>query len=572
MSQRKMLDLLRELRAARHFDDAARIVVREMLDTTAGALQQTAHAKRGRTLRGMVHLRPADEYKRLFIQEAAPSRAAMAHVPSASAWRWVLQYDNPVLIDVPIGRVCLNRGGRMQTVAEGGFSGKESVHRLTSRDVSHLFAVPLHSLRGAIEGMATIEVDCPLAVGQNFLLDVIAEPLQLLADLAAPHLFTLPFEATSNTQTDELLPIVGQSMGPLVKMLRVFSQQEETLLIGGPTGAGKSRLARWCHAQSPRRRGPFEVLDLLTVPEDLQMAELCGWRKGAFTGATRDTTGCVARAMRGTLFIDEVDKLSLKAQAGFLHLLESRMFRPLGDSSAERPADVRFIAGSNADLHALVKQGRFREDLYYRLNVLPVKIPPLCERRDEVVPWARFMVARRRRESGSHGSIVLTSSAEKALEAYAWPGNLRQLDNVVRRAYALALMNQEEGAVEMTIAQAHVARALAYESASEPQPVLESMRSAATTFLEAAERKAERGSGLDLDHCDAFRGIVLGTAVERHGSRDAAFRLLGKAPQVQARNHHKMLRRELDKVQALCDALGHEGGSPFAALLRDDES
>lgn len=238
---------------------------------------------------------------------------------------------------------------------EGGFSGSDSMHRLTSRDVTHLLAVPIRSLRGAVDGMATVEAECPTAVGQDFLFPALAETMQILADLASPYLASLPLRPAAAGPRDDLLPVTGSIMAGLVEMLRVFAQQEETLLLGGPTGAGKSRLARWCHARSPRRDRPFEVVDLVTIPEELQMAELCGWRKGAFTGAVRDTPGAVARAAKGTLFIDEIDKLSLKAQAGLLHLLESRTYRALGDTGRDQSADVRFIIGSNADLFELVK-------------------------------------------------------------------------------------------------------------------------------------------------------------------------------------------------------------------------
>ena len=154
------------------------------------------------------------------------------------------------------------------------------------------------------------------------------------------------------TQVDALLPVVGASMAGVIEMLRVFAQQEEPILISGPTGAGKSRLARWCHEQSSSRPNAFEILDLSTVPEELQMAELFGWKKGAFTGAIRDNPGLIARARGGTLFIDEIDNLSPRAQAGLLHVLEDRTYRVLGDNGSEKPAEVRFIIGTNARLHA----------------------------------------------------------------------------------------------------------------------------------------------------------------------------------------------------------------------------
>jgi transcriptional regulator with AAA-type ATPase domain len=572
MNERKILEIMKALREAKYFEDAAQIVLEEMLEHAKTALEKSAQGRRGRILRGMVHLRPGDCYRRLFVREDAktPNGPTMTHVPSASAWRWIAQYDNPVSIDVGIGRVAIAEGQSSRVVSEAGFSGKESMQRLTSRDVSHLYAVPLRALRGNVEGMATVETDCPGAIGSDGLLLDIAEPFQMLADMASPHLVSLPMGNTTTLATDELLPIIGPTMAPLIEMLRVFARQEETLLIGGPTGAGKSRIARWCHSQSPRRRGPFEVLDLLTIPEELQMAELFGWRKGAFTGATRDTNGCVSRAMRGTLFIDEIDKLSLKAQAGLLHLLEARTYRPLGDSGAEKVADVRFMAGSNADLHALVKQGKFREDLYYRINVLPVKIPPLDERRDEIAQWAHFMALRRHRESIPSGEVTIAPASEKLLLERPWPGNLRQLDNVVRRAYVLALVSQGDAATNVTLTEAHFSRALGYEQGAARRSVIDSLRQAAISYIEEAERLYERGQGLDLDHCDAFRGVVLGTAIERHGDRASALRLLGRAQYVQNRNHSKLLKRELERVDLLCKAVGDEKGSPFEALLEAD--
>src|SRR5262249_7450564 len=151
--------------------------------------------------------------------------------------------------------------------------------------------------------------------------------------------------------------------------------------------------------------------------------ELFGWRKGAFTGALKDNPGALGRAEGGTLFIDEVDKLSLRAQTGLLHVLEERMYRPLGDPGSERPANVRFIAGTNANLSQAVKEGRLREDLYYRINVLPVQLPPLAERRDEVAAWAIFMARRRHEESYAGGQAELSQGAIAVLIAEPWPGN-----------------------------------------------------------------------------------------------------------------------------------------------------
>ena len=566
-------DFIAKLREATFFEDAALVILRAALETTAARLQASPFAKSGRVLRGMLHLRPGDGYRRLVVADAASGSSGPAlsmHLPSAGAWRWIMQRVCLVGVDVPAGRVYALRRDGSELLQDAHFSSAETVQRLTNREATHLVAIPIRSLRGGVEGMATVEIGCPLAVGDDFIFSTAGDDVQMLVDIGAPYLVGLPLRPMSKCPTDELLPVIGNAMAPIVEMLRVFAQQEETLLIGGPTGAGKSRLAQWCHAQSIRRAGPFETLDLLTVPEDLQMAELCGWRKGAFTGAVRDASGAVARASGGTLFLDEIDKLSMKAQAGLLQLLESRRYRTLGDGGREQKADVRFIVGSNANLLDLVALGKFREDLYYRINVLPVKLPSLDERRDEIGEWAHFMASRRHLESVEDGRISVATGVERLLLERAWPGNLRQLDNVVRRAYALALMHHPPGAREIILEERHFQRALSYESNAAKRSVLDCMQAAATAFVDEAERLEENNAVLDLDLADALRGFIVGTAVERLGSREQAFRILGKGQQVQNRNHHKMLRREIERIDALGKALGEGGKKFFANLLEED--
>jgi DNA-binding NtrC family response regulator len=293
------------------------------------------------------------------------------------------------------------------------------------------------------------------------------------------------------------------------------------------------------------------------------MAELFGWKKGAFTGAVRDNPGAVTRARGGTLFIDEIDKLSLKAQAGLLHVLEERTYRTLGADGAERRADVRFIIGTNANLQACVKAGRFREDLYYRIKVLPISLPPLKDRQDEIARWAQYMADRRHRERCPEGQIRLTGAAERLLIDQPWPGNLRQLDNIVRRAYALALVDRGESAQALTLEVHHFQQALCYESDSVTQPLTEVLSTAAGAFVSAAQ--AREPGALDLDLADSFRGLVLAVATRRLG-RDEAFRLFGRENLVKSRNHYRMLRREVERLEALYKAVG-SAASPFSDLL-----
>src|SRR5262249_21320443 len=197
-------------------------------------------------------------------------------------------------------------------------------------------------------------------------------------------------------------------------------------------------------------------------------------KRGAFTGAVKDKPGAIARAAQGTLFIDEIDKLSLKAQAGLLHVVEERRYRPLGDEASERQADGRFIVGPHADLHAAVRAGRFREDLFFRINILPVRLPALSERLDELPGWAEYMLTRRHRESGGEGAARLAPEAVGRLLEAAWPGNLRQLDNIIRRAYALALAERGGAGGHLVLERRHAERAPAPEapsrSAATPAP------------------------------------------------------------------------------------------------------
>lgn len=566
--------LVSELVAARYLEDAAAGALRAMLSAAAEALSQSHRPGRGRILRGVIHLRPGDSYRRLWAMEHEPSAVApgvdAASLHSATAWRWVVERGGPLTIDIVLGMA--RSWGASTSAAAGGegfahtFSSAETRQRLLGRDATHLHVLPLRAPGRAIDGMVSIEARCPPPVVEAFSSPACCERLTLLANIASPYLTALPLRPVTAPNPDDLLPVVGASMATLIELLRVFAQQEETILITGPTGAGKSRLSRWCHEQSRRREKPFEVLDLLSVPEELQMAEIFGWKRGAFTGAIKDSIGSIARAEGGTLFLDEIDKLSLRAQAGLLRVLEERSYRPIGESARDQRANVRFIVGTNADLQEAVRAGRFREDLYYRINVLPIKVPPLEERRDELPLWASYMLAQRHREGGGDGEARFSGDAVKLLLDSAWPGNLRQLDNIVRRAYALALFDKGGPSRDLILEARQVERALAYEGGGDNPALLDQLQKTAVAFVREAERR--EGSGLPLDLADALRGIVLATAVQRLGDRDAALLLLGLGGFVKNRNQHKILRREFDRVGELLRALGKDASGMLGELVK----
>ncbi len=571
--------LIAALRAASSFQEAATLVLRRMLEVCDAALTPAERAGKGRILRGMVHLRPSGGYRGLVVIEHGAERPAAASgldeslVPSTTAWRWIEAQRAPVAIDVSLGvaTVMDARGDRSPEVRAGKgdarLEGQESRVRLLGRDATHLYALPFGARAGGLDGMISIEATCRGAMGAAFIWPRCGAELSLLADLAAPYFAALPVQVEPSAEVDPLLPVVGRATAGIVRLLRVFARQDETILLSGPTGSGKSRLARFCHERSLRQRGPFVVVDLLAVPEETQMGELFGWKKGAFTGAQADHRGSVARAETGTLFLDEIDKLSMKAQAGLLQLLEDRRYRALGDES-ERVADLRFLVGTNVDLEAAVRAGRFREDLYYRVNVLPVRLPALGERVDEIPRWAEHMADRRGREGGVT-STRLAVDAGLSLAARAWPGNLRQLDNVIRRAFVIALAERGEDRGALLIEARHVDEALAFDrSGAGEEGLFPLLQRAATAFAAAVETG---GGRVDLDLADAFRGLVLAGMVRRTGSRDEAFRRLGKAGLLKNRNHHKALKREIARVIALAGALGHVVDDELARLGQDGD-
>ena len=295
--------------------------------------------------------------------------------------------------------------------------------------------------------------------------------------------------------------IVGRSrpMQALFQLLETVARSNSTILISGETGTGKEIVARAIHHNGPRRAHRFVALNCSAIPETLLEAELFGHVRGAFTGAVGARQGRFEQAHKGTLFLDEVGTMSVGLQMKLLRALQEREFERIGDNQTIK-VDVRVIAATNSDLARLAAEGTFREDLYYRLNVIPIELPALRERRDDIP----LLVTHFLEQFAPGHAMHVSQSALRALMAYHWPGNVRQLENAVERAVALSAGRQE-----MTLTDL-------------PPEIQATPHATETPFVEFPE------DGLDLPaYLSSIERDVLRRALERTGgNRNRAAELL----------------------------------------------
>ncbi len=248
---------------------------------------------------------------------------------------------------------------------------------------------------------------------------------------------------------DSALPLIGRSpaMQDVYRVIARVISNDLTVLISGESGTGKELVARAIHDLGPRRDAPFLAINMAAIPRELIEAELFGHERGAFTGAQARNAGRFEQAAGGTLFLDEIGDMPIEAQTRLLRVLQSGEFTTVGGARTIK-ADVRIVAATNRDLDSLVQSGQFREDLFYRLNVVPVTLPALRERRQDIALLARHFLDR----AAEHGlpRKRLDEAAVRAIEAHDWPGNVRQLENIMRR---LAVLSRDEviGAPELSV-------------------------------------------------------------------------------------------------------------------------
>jgi two-component system, NtrC family, nitrogen regulation response regulator GlnG len=340
-------------------------------------------------------------------------------------------------------------------------------------------------------------------------------------------------------EAEEQLPLIGRSpaMQDIYRVLARLMGTDLTVMIAGESGTGKELVARALHDFGKRRTGPFVAINMAAIPRELIESELFGHEKGAFTGAAARSIGRFEQAQGGTLFLDEIGDMPIEAQTRLLRVLQSGEYTTVGGRTPIR-ADVRIVAATHRDLRQLIRQGLFREDLFYRINVVPIRLPPLRERSEDIPALVRHFLA----QAGAEGlpGKTLDQPAMDRLKSYRWPGNVRELENLVRRLTAL-YAQEVIGAdvIDVELAEAMLPGELA------AAPANEGLSAAVERHLKdyyAAHKDTLPAAGLyDRVLREVERPLILLTLAATRGNQIRAAQLLGLN-----RNTLRKKIRELD--------------------------
>lgn len=285
------------------------------------------------------------------------------------------------------------------------------------------------AVQSAVEAMRLGAFDCLQKPCES------PDKLRMLVDRAVEHRGLRALKEDSSRRDEPVLAWHSPAMTPVVSALRKVAATSATVLLLGESGTGKEVAAKAIHAWSSRRDGPFIAVNCAALSDTLLESELFGYEKGAFTGASAQRRGRIELAEGGTFFLDELAELKPDLQAKLLRVLQEKRFERLGGNRSIE-VDVRWVAATNKNLHQLIEEGRFREDLYHRLAVFPVKLPPLRDRREDILPLAETLLARIRRELGKPG-VEMSAEFKEAIQAASWHGNVRELANAIERAVIL---------------------------------------------------------------------------------------------------------------------------------------
>ncbi len=329
--------------------------------------------------------------------------------------------------------------------------------------------------------------------------------------------------------SDERLPLIGRSpaMQEIYRTIARLTTADLTVMINGESGTGKELVARALHDYGRRRTGPFVAINMAAIPRELIESELFGHERGAFTGATTRSPGRFEQAAGGTLFLDEIGDMPPEAQTRLLRVLQEGEFTTVGGRTPIR-ANVRIIAATHRDLRAAIRQGQFREDLFYRLNVVPIRLPPLRERAEDIGDLARHFLDRA--AADGLAAKTLDRPAVEAMMAYRWPGNVRELENVMRRLAALCpdeVITSDAVQAELDVTETHESAPTAATAPSGPEPLARAIERHIRSFLAAHQDGIGPTDIYDRVLAEVERPLILMTLAATRGNQIKAAAMLG---------------------------------------------
>lgn len=316
-----------------------------------------------------------------------------------------------------------------------GINGLELLRqaRAAGIDTSFIMMTAYASVDTAIEAIKAGATDYMIKPLRN---EEIMHRLQKVGDLRGLRAENQVLRKLVQGKQGDSFSFLSPVMREVDRLIGKVAPTDSTVLITGESGTGKGVVARQIHQQSPRADAPFIPINCGAIPENLMESELFGHAKGSFTGADKARKGLFLEADKGTIFLDEIGELPLQLQVKLLHVIEEKMVRAIGSEQARR-ADVRIVAATNKDLRKMVNEGTFREDLYFRLSVFHLHMPPLRERRQDILSLLQFLVQRGAQRLNCVG-VTIDPEVEELLMAYDWPGNVREMENVIDRALILS--------------------------------------------------------------------------------------------------------------------------------------
>jgi two-component system nitrogen regulation response regulator GlnG len=351
---------------------------------------------------------------------------------------------------------------------------------------------------------------------------------ELLSVVARALATPLPPSAPPPRDAEERLPLIGRSMAmqDIYRIIARLTTADLTVMVNGESGTGKELVARALHDYGRRRGGPFVAINMAAIPRELIESELFGHERGAFTGATNRNQGRFEQASGGTLFLDEIGDMPPEAQTRLLRVLQEGEFTTVGGRQPVK-ANVRIVAATHRDLRQAIRAGTFREDLFYRLNVVPIRLPPLRERSEDIPILARHFLDKAQ-QSGLPAK-TLSDEAMERLQAYRWPGNVRELENLMRRL--AALYPQETITAEVIAAELAETtisgEGTAAPAASEQEPLVQAVERHIRQFLAASRDGMPMRDIYDRVIAEVERPLIQMTLASTKGNQIKAAAMLG---------------------------------------------